>query len=197
MFSTKKAKDLVEVTSEGLKYITAGIHENVALKSAKTDISVNGNVFVEVRFEKDGQEAVHTEWEPSKKSEEGTMEFEARCTRQVKKLVKILENVGYDYEEVELNTFKEFADWYCVQVEKANKENLLRLKLVYTDKGYVDIPKYSKFTWIESMNISKDDSKMSQLSFDRFIKPEIKADADPLSTNPLSTPMQSTEELPF
>lgn len=53
------------ISKSDIKYIPAGIIENVVLKSVKTEVSPNGNQFLEIVFEKDGATLTHTEWKPT------------------------------------------------------------------------------------------------------------------------------------
>lgn len=199
MFSTKKAESEIKIEDFKSKYMDAGIHEDVAFKEAKTGTSVNGNTFIELRFEKDGQEAVHTEWSPNRKEGEGEMEFEARCTRQVKRIMQVMKCFFTQEElEFEANSFEQFANWVVTTMNQADKNKLIRLKLIY--KGiYTSLPTYAKFTFAEPMTVSKEDSKIAKLSFDNFVKEEVKADVDPLVSNPLENkPTEvKTDDLPF
>ena len=65
IYSTELANK-IETIDNSNKYLEAGIHENVSLVSARTEKSINGNTFLEIKFEKDGKSLVHTEWESNK-----------------------------------------------------------------------------------------------------------------------------------
>ena len=63
MYSKERAQ---QITKNDIKYIPAGIQENVALKSARVTTSPNRNTFLEIVFEKDGATLTQTEWKPTK-----------------------------------------------------------------------------------------------------------------------------------
>lgn len=53
IYSTELAnKNKPVVSSNNTKYLEAGIHENVKLAGVRTAESINGNIFIEIRFEK-------------------------------------------------------------------------------------------------------------------------------------------------
>ena len=54
IYSTELANK-IETIDNSNKYLEAGIHENVSLVSARTEKSINGNTFLEIKFEKDGK----------------------------------------------------------------------------------------------------------------------------------------------
>ena len=85
-----------------------------------------------------------------------------------------------------------------MMLNAANKNILLRVKIVYNKKGYTTLPNYCKFTFIEPMNLPEGEkSKIAELSIDQFTKPVI-ADVETKDTNPLmETSSDSAGDLPF
>ena len=62
IYSTELASK-VTVSGNNSKYLEAGIHENVKFTGVRAAVSHTGRNFIEFRFEKDGKELLHTEWE--------------------------------------------------------------------------------------------------------------------------------------
>ena len=87
IYSTELANQIQESKN---KYLEAGIHDNVKFVSARVDKSINGNIFIEFKFEKDEQTMTHTEWESTKKPMESEEDFQNRANRQVKRILQIL-----------------------------------------------------------------------------------------------------------
>ena len=58
MYSKERAQ---QITKNDVRFIPAGIHENVQLKSARLAESPTGNKFLEIVFEKDGATLTQTE----------------------------------------------------------------------------------------------------------------------------------------
>lgn len=199
IYSTELANQ-IEISDNKSKYLEAGIHENVKLVSSKVDKSVNGNTFLEIKFEKDGKDLTHTEWESGKMPGMSEEEYQARGSRQVKRILQIL---GCFYPKEVLvftgSSFKEFVDWVAKLLNAANKEILLKVKVVYNKKGYTTLPSYCKFTFIEPMKLPEgEESKITELSIDQFTRP-IQADNEMKEVNPLEATTESavSNDLPF
>ena len=62
MYSKERAQQIVK---NDVKFIPAGIHENVTLKSARVAESPTGLKFLEIVFEKNGATLTQTEWKPT------------------------------------------------------------------------------------------------------------------------------------
>lgn len=183
IYSTELANQIQESKN---KYLEAGIHDNVKFVSARVDKSINGNIFIEFKFEKDEQTMTHTEWESTKKPMESEEDFQNRANRQVKRILQIL---GCFYPKEALvfagSSFSEFANWVVNLLNAANKDILLRVKIVYNNKGYTTLPNYCKFTFIEPMNLPEGQvSKITELNIDVFVRP-ITADKETTDVNPL------------
>lgn len=199
IYSTELANQ-IETSDNKSKYLDAGIHENVKLIGAKVDKSVNGNTFLEIKFEKNGQDLTHTEWESSRMPNMTEEEYQARGSRQVKRILQIL-GCFYPKEMLIFSgaSYKEFIDWVASLLNKANKEILLRVKVVYNKKGYTTLPSYCKFTFIEPMVLPEgEESKVTELNIDQFTRP-ITADNEVKVDNPLVSVSVDTpaNDLPF
>ena len=182
MFSTKLAN---EIEKEDVAFLEAGIHEDVKFTSVRVDKGIKGTYFIELTFEKDGRKLVHTEWEPTMGPRTTEEMLKNKQTNQVHRMLDILK-CFYDKSipQFEGETFKSFADWVKMMLDNADKSKLLRIKVVYNDKRYTTLPNYTKYTWIEPMSIPTNESKISKLSIDKFVRPEIKADEDNGTENP-------------
>lgn len=183
IYSTELANQIQESKN---KYLEAGIHDNVKFVSARVDKSINGNIFIEFKFEKDEQTMTHTEWESTKKPMESEEDFQNRANRQVKRILQIL-SCFYPKEALVFagSSFNEFANWVVNLLNAANKDILLRVKIVYNNKGYTTLPNYCKFTFIEPMNLPEGQvSKITELNIDVFVRP-ITADKETTDINPL------------
>lgn len=183
IYSTELANQIQESKN---KYLEAGIHDNVKFVSARVDKSINGNIFIEFKFEKDEQTMTHTEWESTKKPMESEEDFQNRANRQVKRILQIL-SCFYPKEALVFagSSFSEFANWVVNLLNAANKDILLRVKIVYNNKGYTTLPNYCKFTFIEPMNLPEGQvSKITELNIDVFVRP-ITADKETTDINPL------------
>lgn len=183
IYSTELANQIQESKN---KYLEAGIHDNVKFVSARVDKSINSNIFIEFKFEKDEQTMTHTEWESTKKPMESEEDFQNRANRQVKRILQIL-SCFYPKEALIFagSSFSEFANWVVNLLNAANKDILLRVKIVYNNKGYTTLPNYCKFTFIEPMNLPEGQvSKIIELNIDVFVRP-ITADKETTDVNPL------------
>lgn len=176
------------VEKKDVKYIPVGINENVKLKSARTETSPNGNVFLEITFEKDGATLTQTEWKPTLGGFVTTEEqLQDREDRQFSRMLQILHCY---YADELLNftgsSFEEFAQWVTLLLNSADKNKLLRVKVVYNNKGYTTLPGYSKYTFIEPMELPEGKSSaIAILGIDNMQKPitaDVETPVDPLST---------------
>lgn len=197
------------VEKKDIKYIPVGIQENVKLKSARTETSINGNVFLEIVFEKDGATLTQTEWKPTMGGFVSTEEqLQEREDRQFSRILQIL-HCFYSDELLNFtgSSFEDFAQWVTSLLNSADKSKLLRVKVVYNNKGYTTLPGYSKYTFIEPMELPEGQSSaISILGIDNLQKPVIadtETPVDPLSTVDQVAPVMNAvandpaSELPF
>lgn len=169
MYSKERAQ---KIEKNDTKYIPAGIQENVALKSARVTTSPQGNMFLEIVFEKDGATLTQTEWKPTKFGNMTEEDLQKKEDTQFSRMMQIL-LCFYKDEELIFNATS-FADWAAEianYLNKADKSKLLRVKIVYNNKGYTTLPTYAKYTFIEPMSVSKEDSAIIELGIDKFTRP--------------------------
>lgn len=193
MFSTELANNIATVDAGGR--IPAGIQEDVVISNVRMETSTNGNSFIAFTFEKNGATVSQTEWEPKKWPDMTDEKFQESCNKQVKHILQILE-CYYSKEMLVFSgeTYKEFAAWVKALMDKADLSKKLRVKFVYKNNGYVELPKYCMYKFIEPMTVSKEDSKIKELSIDNFTKPVV-ADKEVPVINPLDT--NNGNDLPF
>ncbi len=192
--------------SNNTKYLEAGIHDNVKFTSVKTAVSPTGKNFIEFRFEKDGKELVHTEWEPKERVEDTEEQNQNKATNQVTRINRIL-RCFYPKEVLNFtgSSYKEFTNWVVAMLNAANKDTLLKVKVVYNKDGYTTLPNYVKFAAIEPMNIpmgfyeeGKNESMIREITgIDLFVKPVV-SDKETVEVNPLEVKQEApSDDLPF
>lgn len=202
MYSTVRAE---EIKSNDVKVLSTGIHENVKLVGARAEKSKNGNMFLEIKFEKNGAGLIQTEWEPTAFNGMSEADVQEKCDKQFARMLQILK-CFYKPEALMFvgSNFAEFAKWVCDLLNSANKETLLRVKIVYNKGGYTTLPAYAKYTFIEPMNLPEGvASAIVALNIDDFEK-IIVADKESDKSNPLAgaavntaTSTPSADALPF
>lgn len=173
MYSKERAQNIAK---KDVKFIPAGIHENIVLDSARIDKSPNGNSFIEILF-KNGETATltQTEWKPSKINDMTDADVQKKEDTQFSRMMQIL-LCFYTDEQLVFNgsSFEEFAKEVVDYLNNADKSKLLRVKIVYNDKGYTTLPSYAKYTFIEPMILPEGKtSSIIELGIDNFTKPVV------------------------
>lgn len=195
MYSKERAQ---QIAKNDIKYIPVGIQENVALKSAKVTTSPNGNLFLEITFEKDGATLTQTEWKPTKFGNMSDEDLQKKEDTQFSRMMQIL-LCFYKDEELIFNatSFEGWAEEVANYLNRADKSKLLRVKVVYNNKNYTTLPTYAKYTFIEPMSISKEESSIIELGIDKFTR-SVVADQES-NTDPLNVVEETSSEndLPF
>lgn len=194
MYSKERAQ---KIAKNDIKYIPAGIQDNVALKSARVTTSPQGNPFLEIVFEKDGATLTQTEWKPTKFGNMTDEDLQNKEDTQFSRMMQIL-TCFYTEDELVFNgtNFTDWATEVADYLNKADKTKLLRLKVVYNNKGYTTLPSYAKYTFAEPANISKEMSNITELGIDKFTRP-IVADKEEPVVLPSNDAVDSNDDLPF
>jgi hypothetical protein len=187
VFSTNKAMLLPK---NDVSYIESGIHENITLTNVIKNVSTNGSNFLEFTFTNEsGANMKHTEFEPSSSAQN----YEERVLKQMSRILQIL-GVFFTKEDLvsgDLNSVTDFYQWVLNKYAVADKTKKMRIKVVYNDKGYTTLPNYSTYTFVESMTITKENSKIRILSLDKMVRPV--ADKEPAANNPFMIPASTAE----
>lgn len=192
MYSSERAQNIVK---KDVTHLSAGIEDNVKLVAVRFDKSINGNSFIEFRFEKEGKILTHTEWEPTKRDDETAEKFQDKCDNQFSRIEQILKCYYANPEDRKFigENFTQFAQWVTNMLNKADLNTLLRVKIVYNNSGYTTLPKYAKYTFIEPMSVVNDNkSVIVKLGIDLFEKPIV---ADLEKPNPSPFSMGSTMDV--
>lgn len=190
-------------------YIEAGITENVELKSIRYSMTDKGNEFIEFVFEdENGAKLTQTEYKPKGQTEEQTLE---RTIKQIKRIKQII--CGYDEKNpatitfvdpkdyiIRANDFKTFAEETIRILGNKYIGKKIRIKGVYNDNGFVTLPKYSTYAFVEPMSIPKEKSLLKLLSIDKMTRPEQTApvgNTSPFETIASATKPTAGDDLPF
>lgn len=194
MYSKERAQ---KIAKNDIKYIPAGIQDNVALKSARVTTSPQGNPFLEIVFEKDGATLTQTEWKPTKFGNMTEEDLQNKEDTQFSRMMQIL-TCFYTEDELVFNgtNFTDWANEVADYLNKADKSKLLRIKVVYNNKGYTTLPSYAKYTFAEPANISKEMSNITELGIDKFTRP-IVADKEEPVVLPTEDSVEKNDDLPF
>ena len=168
-------------------FLDVGIHENVELINTEYKTSPEGNEFMVFKFEKNGKFVSHTEWKPR---DEDPERLESKTKNQIKRVKHIVTKfIPEDTYVFNVTDFKSFCENTIKLLSELYKGKKCRLKVIYSFNNYTGLPNYVPF--IESMDISKSDSKLEILSIDKMKKDNI-ADVDYSEKNPFA----KTEKTP-
>lgn len=210
MYSSSRAK---QIEKKDVAFLSAGIHDDVFLTGVRYGTSVQGRNFIEFKFVKDNRTMTHTEWEPRRTTSTGENlpddAFYAKVDNQWERIKEIL--ICY-YKEEELQYeeeggFKEYAQWVIdkLSTEKV-KTTPVRIKAVYSKTGYISLPQYAKYTFIEPMStVNEGKSVIVKLGIDLFEKPVV-ADTESSTANPFqvvngtldnTSQQNNVDDLPF
>lgn len=172
MYSKERAQQIVK---NDVKFIPAGIHENVTLKSARVAESPTGLKFLEIVFEKNGATLTQTEWKPTKFEGMDDSALQKKEDTQFSRMMQIL-LCWYSDEQLVFNgtSFEEFSQEVVNYLNNADKSKKLRVKIVYNDKGYTTLPSYARYTFIEPMVLPEGQTpSITELRIDNFTKPVV------------------------
>lgn len=172
MYSKERAQQIVK---NDVKFIPAGIHENVTLKSARVAESPTGLKFLEIVFEKNGATLTQTEWKPTKFEGMDDSALQKKEDTQFSRMMQIL-LCWYSDKQLVFNgtSFEEFSQEVVNYLNNADKSKKLRVKIVYNDKGYTTLPSYARYTFIEPMVLPEGQtSSITELRIDNFTKPVV------------------------
>ena len=184
MYNSAKAKS-IKTTN---KVVTVGINDNCKFVTGEVKTSQNGNSFFELIFENvEGVKITQTEWKPTRFDGMTDEDYQTKYDTQYSRMLQILE-CFYKEEELNFNgeSFIEFANWIIDLLNKVDKETLLRIKFVYNNRGYITLPSYAKFQFIERMDTPKSNIKI--LDKDQLVRPIVADTEVTVNTNYLATP---------
>lgn len=198
-----KANSENKVTNEAT-FIEAGIVEPLVLDRIESKESKNGNKFLAFYFKnKSDSEVSKTEWEPKLRQGEDEKVLQGKADNLMSRLNHMLVDSGILQESefnFEFNSFEELGQKLISLVIDSgkHKDKEIRAKVVYDNNGYTTLPNYTKYTWIESTSIPKEESKIGILSIDQMER--VKADeTSSANSNPFieDSPEINKEDDPF
>lgn len=166
-------------------FLDVGIHENVQLTGVEYKESEAGNKYMVFHLEKDGKKLDHTEWEPR---DVDPTKLENKRLNQMKRVKHIVTKfIPEELYVFKATDFKSFCQETIRLLGESYKNKLVRAKVIYAYNNYTSLPNYVPF--MESMNVPKEQSKLSILSIDKMTRD--KADVEPKAvTNPFDTPIE-------
>lgn len=190
-------KDLQSEASES-GFMDVGIHENVELVKVEYN-ETSTNEFLAFYFVNPAGETLsHTEWKPRVSDPQ---KLEAAVINQMKRIKQIVTKfVPAEEFEFKASSFKEFANNVIKILGNRYVGKKVRIKVVYSGR-FTSLPSYTKFQFIESMDVPKEKSKIKILSIDKLSRDEqevspdiIDKTANPFRENP---GVRSATDLPF
>lgn len=176
----------------GSSYLEAGIYDNLTLTEIRVDKSKNGNNFIAFYFSDPNNNTVpKTEWEPKGEGEE----LERKEMNIMERINHIAINSGlFTHEEfvIQADSFSDYIRKVKEKFEtKKDKwpQTKLRIKVVYDDNDYTTLPRYTKYTWLESMDIPKEQSKIKIIpNIDKMNRSNVSPDTNvPQQSNPFES----------
>jgi len=214
-FTYKMTEDL-HGNFDGTPYMDSGIHANCELTKVEYGKSEKGNEFLAFYFEDpSGAQVSKTEWpvrmpevltklSPEEYAKDNSSEknmYESMITNQMARIKHICVDSGIvdnDKFTFEAETFKDFAESVVNIIGKNNEGKKVRIKVVYDRNNFTSLPSYTRYVWIESMDVSDEESKIRILSIDKMQRTQSDREVD--SPNPFDNSTNSSEskdDLPF
>jgi hypothetical protein len=130
----------------------------------------NGNKFLAFYFKNSAGETVsRTEWEVKKTDRITQEQYESKIVNQISRIKQIVTKyIPEEQYNSDVNTFEDFCKKTIELLGDKHKDVKIRIKVVYDSNGYTTLPNYSKYQFIESMDISSDSSKIKVLNIDQM-----------------------------
>ena len=186
-------------------YMKVGINDNVTLKEVNVNKTQNGRDFLEVIFSNENdQTAKMTFWKNEKniwvKTDE---ELQHKDDQQFGQILQIIDSFYETRPEAEFNNFLEMINWVKEKLTPMiEAKKLLRIKVVYDNKGYTKVSTLGIF--VEPMTVTESQIKLFKKDLlERPVVADTEPATDPLSAlNNVTTPVtedsaKSADDLPF
>lgn len=183
MFSTKEAKAFVNSES---KFLSAGIVDNIDIKEIRQGVSPNkGSKYISVTFVKNDSTVNSTFWEPGSQPNDTQDKIKERFLKTMCRLTQIVESyypVEDPMTECQVENFDQLASWFINVMNARDKSKLVRVKFVYNKDGYLSLPTYAKYRFIEPMDKPENwtEEPVTISDRDQMIRPVV---ADPVKSN--------------
>lgn len=174
LYSVNKDTNADQTLDSSSVFLEAGIHENAELKSVEFKTLDSGTKFIAFYFEDtNGYKMSHTEYEPKQTPGSTDEQYHDKVANQISRIKQIVTKFIPDEEFIiEVDTFDAFGKRVISLLGERYVGKKIRIKVVYSDKGYTTLPRYWKFQFIESMDIPQDKSKIRILSIDNISRPK-------------------------
>lgn len=186
-------------------YMKVGINDNVTLKEVNVNKTQNGRDFLEVIFSNENDQiAKMTFWKNEKnmwvKTDE---ELQHKDDQQFGQILQIIDSFYETRPEAEFNNFLEMINWVKEKLTPMiEAKKLLRIKVVYDNKGYTKVSTLGIF--VEPMTVTESQIKLFKKDLlERPVVADTEPATDPLSAlNNVTTPVtedsaKSADDLPF
>jgi hypothetical protein len=199
------SKDVKTATSEAT-FIPPGIQENLTMTKVEYGTTEKNNEFLAFYFKNEfGDTLSHTEW-PFRL----TRPFESMSPEEKEKVLSIIESQKSRIKQivetfiprgtyiVEADSFKEFAEKTIELLGDSYKDEKVRVKVVLDYRNYTSLPNNPRYTFIEKMDVPKDQSKIRLLQNDKLVR--TLPDKEDKIENPLEvsqTKSETSTDLPF
>lgn len=196
----------LEVRSNFSSYIEAGIKENLKLVDVAYGVSPKGREFLSFYVEDEhGDKMSHTEWQVGLSkpfdamSDQEKQAYLSSVDTQKRRVGQIVTTfIPREKYSFVANTFKEFAENIIRILDQRDKDQLFRAKIVYGNKNWTTFPNYWKYTFIESMSVPKEESKIRILNIDNMVKKAPDVESNPIEDAGIpDTKETSNTDLPF
>jgi len=192
-----KINDSTSTASNSPTYIPPGIHENLRLVEVKKDVSPTGKDFYAFYFENEnGDKVSYTEWalriykEPKDMSKEELEAFLRKVEFQASRIKQIID-VFKPGCSIEGTSFVDMMDKALAFLGDSYKTVLVRAKVVFDRNGFTTLSSNPISTFIESMDIPKDKSKIRILPSDKMTREN--SDDEKVENNPVDNLVESND----
>lgn len=175
-------QDDLSIETKRTTYVAPGIHENIELKNVEYNKTENSE-YLAFSFEnKDEDKLSHTEYKSRQVNlENNTPEQNLHATKQkienqlkrIGQIVTTFVSVDKYLEAIKgKQSFEAVCNAIIALLGDSYKGKKVRVKVVYDrNYKYTCLPDYNSYQFIESMLISNEESKIRELSIDRFKRP--------------------------
>jgi hypothetical protein len=160
------------------RYMDVGINENVKMTSVEYK-QTEKTEFLAFYFEnEDKAKLSHTEWKIRQSVPLAQMDTEAAAlylklmNEQIRRINAIVTTFisPEKFRKIEGETFEEFAKATIAALGTSFENVKVRIKVVYDKRNFTSLPKYTNYTWIEPMTVSKENSEIKIFTSDKLTK---------------------------
>lgn len=177
----------LQVRTNAKSFVPPGITEKLNLVKTIYGVSPKGFEYISFNFEDEfGDTFSHSEYQPTMSkpfeamNDQEKQSYLSAVDTQKRRIGQIVTTfVPREKYSFVANTFKEFAENIIRILDERDKSILCRGKIVLNKKNWTTFPSYWKYTFIESMAIPKEESKIRILNIDNIVKKEADIESIP------------------